>query len=343
MDTQITYDFRSAKKAFSRIGIALVLFFVATFAAQLIIAYAGEMFFPKFFDRAFTYTEVVFISSLTMYLVGVPVFYLAVKGLDTFEGTVAKCSAKTFFVAFVISYSLTYIGQMIGDYLAAFIYDRFDVLLVSESIEIVSNISWVEALVFSVIIGPFFEELVFRKWIIDRTRGYGEKLSVIFSALMFAFFHTSIQQFFYTFFVGLLYGYLYTRKGKLIYCYLLHAAFNFFGAVVPLLFTAFVPDYDKFLELALTSSDFDKLYSMVEANAMGYGAIALYSLLTVAMSFVGIFWFSKRVRNLRFERAAFEIPKDNEAMTAFVNIGVGLFVLFAVAYPFLSMAAEKLL
>ncbi len=337
MDLQSTYDFSSAKKAFSRIGIALVMFFISTFAAQLLFEAVCVLLFPDFLKNGITPQMAVIISSATMYLVGVPVFYLCVRSLDTFEGDSAKCSVKTLFVAFVISYALTYLGQMLGDAATAFIYNTMNIKLVSETIEIIRRISWVDALVFSVIIGPFFEELMFRKLIIDRTRGYGEKLAVIFSALMFAFFHMSVQQFFYTFFVGLLYGYLYIRKGKLIYCWGLHAAFNFFGAVVPLLFTEFVPGYDKFLELAMDESAFEELYAMVEANPVAYGAVACYSFLTIVMSFVGIFWFAKRYRTMRFERAAFELPNDSEASTAFVNVGVILFIAFVIAYPFLGV------
>ena len=337
MDLQSTYDFRSAKKAFSRIGIALVLFFAATMAAQLLFGVVCELFFPEFLKGEITPQTSLLISSVTMYLIGVPVFYLCVKGLDTFDGDCTKCSFKTLGVAFVISFSLTYFGQMLGDTVASFFYETMNIELVSETIELISRISWLDALVFSVIIGPFFEELMFRKLIIDRTRGYGEKLSVIFSALMFAFFHMSVQQFFYTFFIGLLYGYLYIRKGKLIYCWLLHAAFNFFGAVVPLLFTEFVPEYDSFMKMAFDENAMEKLFEIVEANPVAYGIVAWYSLATIVMSFVGIFWFSKRVRRMRFERAAFELPKDSEASTAFVNLGVILFIALAIAYPFLGV------
>lgn len=336
MDAQTAYDFRSARKAFSRIGIALVMFFIATFAAQLLFEAVCVLLFPDFLKNGITPQMAVIISSATMYLVGAPVFYLCLKGLDTFEGTVEKCSLATLGTAFVISYSLSYLGQMMGDYVSAFIYSTMDIELVSETLEIISQISWVDALVFSAIIGPFFEELIFRKLIIDRTRGYGEKLAVIFSALMFAFFHMSVQQFFYTFLIGLLYGYLYIRKGKLIYCFALHAAFNFLGAVVPLMFAEYVPGYDKFLTLALDENAFEELYQMIEQNLFAYGIVAWYSLATLAMSFVGIFWFTKRYRTMRFERAAFELPRDSEGTTAFVNVGVILFIALAIAYPFLG-------
>jgi len=338
MDSQMTYDFRSAKKAFSRIGLALVMFFVSTFAAQIILELAGLYFFPEFFKNGLSPRAVVIISSATMYLVGVPVFYLFVRRLDTFEVDGAKCSLKTLGVAFVISFSLTYFGQMLGDAAAAFVYKTMNVSLVSETLELVSSISWIDALVVSVIIGPFFEELIFRKLIIDRTKGYGEKLAVIFSALMFAFFHMSVQQLFYAFFIGLMFGYLYIRKGKLIYCWLLHAAFNFFGAVVPLLFTEFVPGYDKLLTLALDENAFDEMYALVEAHPIAYGMVAWYSLATLAMSFIGIFWLAKRIRSMYFAKADFELPKDSEATTAFVNVGVILFIALSVVYPFLTAA-----
>lgn len=323
MDLQQNFGFKSARKAFSRCGIALILFFAATFASQILIG----MLFGKQLENMSRLSELI-LSSATMYLIGFPVFYLSLNGIDTFEGDSAPCSLKTLGVAFVISMTLMYFGQILGDVVAAFFYNTFNILLVSESLEIIGQIKWYEALIFSVIIGPFVEELMFRKLIIDRTRGYGEKLSIVFSALMFGFFHMSPQQFFYAFFIGLLYGYLYIRKGKLLYCWLLHAVFNFFGGTLPLILMQFA-DYEKFLN----AGSYDEMYKMIEANPIGFGAISAYSLATLVMSFVGIGWFLKRYRRIRFERALFELPKDSEATTAFVNVGVILFIAFTIIYP----------
>ncbi len=330
------YDFSSAKKAFSRIGIALTLFFAATLLAQIAFELIVTVLFPGFLENGMSYRGIVILSTVTMYLIGTPVFYLCIRSLDRFDTEKVKCPFQTLITAFVMSISLMYIGEMLGNYVSALIYEWFDIMPMSQTLEIINKISWVDALIFSVLIGPFFEELMFRKLIIDRTRGYGEKLSVIFSAIVFALYHMSVQQLFYTFLVGLLYGYLYIRKGSLLYNWLLHAAFNFFGAVIPLLFKEFVPEYERFLELSTSETSVEELFEIVESNMFAYGIVSWYSVGLMAMAFLGVFWLFKRMKQIRFEKAVFELPKDSEATTAFVNVGVILFITFAIAYPIVS-------
>lgn len=321
------YDFSSAKKAFSRIGLALLAFFAATFLSQYIFAEIVDRFFPNLFAGGVTYLHKLIISFVTMYLIGVPVFYLCIKGVDTFPADVGKIGLSSLVSAFIISMTLSYVGSMLGDGVSSVIYRATDVMPITETLELISGISWEWALVFVAIIGPFFEELIFRKLIIDRTRGFGEKLSMIFSAILFALYHISVQQFFYAFFIGMLYGYIYLRTGKMIYSYVLHAAFNLFGSVIPLMLNEIV-DYTKLL----TAKSSEEMYKMVEENMLGYSIVSLYSLATIVMAFAGVGLLLKKIRTMRFETALFQLPKDSEATTAFVNVGVMLYITFVICY-----------
>ncbi|MBQ8836539.1 MAG: CPBP family intramembrane metalloprotease [Clostridia bacterium] len=333
---EISFDFKSAKKPFSRIGIALVLFFAATFTAQEIIVLAANALLPEWLS-GITYTEVLIISQVTMYLIGLPIFYLAVRRLDKEPPAKMHCSAKTVGTAFLIAMALTYIGQIIGEFVFSLLYDTLDIAFTSDTFEIINNITWYEALISTVIIGPLVEEFMFRKVIIDRTRMYGEKLSLIFSALMFAFFHMSVEQFFYAFFAGLLLGYLYLRRGKLLYCWILHALFNFFGAVLPIILYNFV-DMEAFLSAATA----EEMYKLINDDILGYGLISLFSLATMAMSVIGFYLLLKKYKSRRFEEVSLKLPKDSEATVAFTNVGVILFVLFAIAYPFITSFIKQL-
>ena len=74
---------------------------------------------------------------------------------------------------------------------------------------------------------PLFEETIFRKFLIDRLHPYGERLAVIFSALVFAMAHQNGMQFFLAFFLGIVFGIVYLRTGKLGYTIFLHFMINF--------------------------------------------------------------------------------------------------------------------
>ena len=125
----------------------------------------------------------------------------------------------------------------------------------------------------------------------------------------------------------MLYGYIYVRTGKMIYSYVLHAVFNFFGSVLPLMLDDIV-DYTKLL----TAQSTDEMYKMVEENLLGYSIVSLYSLAIIIMAFAGVGLLLKKIRTLRFEPALFQLPKDSEATTAFVNAGVILYITFVICY-----------
>ena len=122
-----------------------------------------------------------------------------------------------------------YVGNMIGIMITSLInggtsLNPLDALAASDSI-------FAKVLV-TVIIAPLLEELIFRKLLIDRMNVYGERLAVVTSALMFALFHGNLSQFFYAYFLGLVFGYVYLRSGRLIYSAILHMAVNFMGMVL---------------------------------------------------------------------------------------------------------------
>ena len=76
--------------------------------------------------------------------------------------------------------------------------------------------------VFLVILGPIFEEWMFRKQLIDHTRKYGEKTAILLSGLAFGLFHMNLFQFFYAFLLGVMFGYIYMRTSKLRYSTAMH-------------------------------------------------------------------------------------------------------------------------
>ena len=76
------------------------------------------------------------------------------------------------------------------------------------------------------ILPAIFEELLFRKFMIDRTLRHGEFISCAMSGIMFGLWHGNFQQFFFAFFLGVLFAFVYIRTGKIIYTIILHASLN---------------------------------------------------------------------------------------------------------------------
>ncbi len=331
-----TFDFKSAKSAFSRIGFALLAFLISTILVQLAILIPLRYIYPGAIEFIYTPNVLTIFSSLTMYLVGFPVFYLIIRKMNTEAPTKRKCGFGTLAIGFLISISLMYVGTNIGTLVSSLLYDIFKLNMTSDTLALVSSLKWYEALPWAVIIAPLIEELVFRKLILDRTRMYGEKLAMIFSSLLFAFFHTSIEQFFYAFLMGLLLSYLYLRKGKILPCWLLHMVFNFIGGVLPLIIYEFV-DIEAFIA-AMLEENMEKMIRLIEENLLGYSILSMYSLSLMGMSVAGFILLMIKSKKMHFSPTSLPLPKDSEATVAFTNVGVVLFILFSIVYPFVSAA-----
>ena len=66
-------------------------------------------------------------------------------------------------------------------------------------------------LLYVVLIGPIFEELIFRGAIMGTLRRFGNNFAILFSSILFGFYHMLILQIPFAFVMGLLFGYVATR------------------------------------------------------------------------------------------------------------------------------------
>ena len=79
----------------------------------------------------------------------------------------------------------------------------------------------------AIIVAPIFEELVFRKLVLDRIGSFGETPAVLCSALIFGLAHQNAGQFFLAFLLGVLFARIYLHTGKIVYTMVLHFMINF--------------------------------------------------------------------------------------------------------------------
>ena len=66
-------------------------------------------------------------------------------------------------------------------------------------------------LVYIILIGPFFEELIFRGAVMGALRRYGDNFAILFSSLLFGFYHAIFLQIPFGFVMGLIFGYAASR------------------------------------------------------------------------------------------------------------------------------------
>ncbi len=239
---------KKARSTFSWCGFSIVIGIGAFLIIQILFS-IGYTFYlninEKEFDEGFANTLLLLMNEFLM-LPSILLLMLVKKGQKPEEG---KFSVLEFFKFMIISFPLMYAGSIVGNILS-YLFTKGNA---TNSIdELLSDFS-IFNIIMVVAVAPVLEELVFRKFIIDRTAMYSEKCAVLFSALCFALFHVNLFQSFYTFAVGLIWGYVYVRSGKIHYTIIMHSLMNLFGGVISPLVVSLL-DEEKLKEIAASTS-----------------------------------------------------------------------------------------
>ena len=324
------FDLKAATRVFSRIGFALLGYLVV---ANLLVTAFTLGYMWLFQDENPSVSALSILSMLGLSILG-PLFCRLFLGkLPASAPIRGRASLTTLLSLCTVAFFFIYAGNILGIFASETIGTMLNMPIEEGTLELVAQMPWYIALPVVVLVGPLAEEYVFRKLLLDRTRIYGEKLAILFSAILFAFYHSSIQQFFYALFVGLLLGYLYMRTGNLWYGYLIHAVVNFFGSVVPLLLMSH-GGMNDILD-ALEVGSMEAIAAAMEAHPLGVLAIIVFGLLEMLLSLGGFVLFLRLRKKLRFYPAEADLPRDTEATVAFTGIGVILFIAFCVGFPIL--------
>jgi len=216
-------------KAFSRIGFALFLMIAVTFVLQ----YGAFLLFGRMETQTGELTwQWYAVLLLSQYVVAMPAAWLVLRPLPKTQTGNQRLDARRFLVIIPICVFLMYAGSLAGNIVFSMIesISHKEIPNILEGILSKSDV-WASLAVFGVA-APVFEELFFRKLLIGRLNVYGEKIAVFVSALIFSLIHGNFTQVFYAFGLGMAFGYIYVKTGRIIYTIVIHVAINILGGVV---------------------------------------------------------------------------------------------------------------
>ena len=223
-------DTRFFQKKYSELGFRMLACAVIINAVQIIVPillnYAG-------IDWQSDMNVSLAVSMIPMFVLGYPVSYLIMRD-ESGANAIGKRKMKAghFLIAFLMSYAFLMAGNIIG-LIITYGIGLIKGEPVTNSIqEIVTGTNIWTTSVFTVLLAPIFEELLFRKFLCDRVAGFGYKRAILLSGLMFGLFHGNLNQFFYAFFIGCFFAFIYVNTGRIIYTIGLHMMVNFIGSVV---------------------------------------------------------------------------------------------------------------
>ena len=316
------YDPTPAKKAFSRIGFSASAMWVIWIALTLVLSYVIKRFFPGWSEEnPWFYLSA---AELPLYLCAIPVALLLMRKVERAKLERHKLPARLFAVYFLICEFFLTAGNLLGRVVNSIIEHLVGAAQEDPVTMLVGSASFWPKVVFLVILAPLVEEFIFRRQLIDRMKPYGEKLAVVLSALMFGLFHGNFSQGFYAFAIGLVFGYLYIRSGKLRYTVVLHMIINSLGGIV-------APYVLEKTGLLTASMDYAELVEELSGNMTAMIPLAIYGLIMFAAIIAGLVLFLTRRKKIVFLPAERQIPAGSRLRTAVLNPGMLLFILISAA------------
>lgn len=315
---------KEIKKHFSKLGLRYFFGTLIVLAVQTIPLVLVQLLCPEWLEND---DVALLISTLPMYLIGMPILILMVRKLPAVTPERHHMSADAFFQAAIMCLALVYVTNIIGNLLTAAIGNLKGSAVSNVVADLAASVSPWTVLIYMVIIAPIMEEYVFRKLIVDRTCRYGQGVAIVLSGLMFGLFHGNLNQFVYAFALGAFLAYLYVQTGNLKITIALHMIINFFGGLVSTLLLGVI-DEESLIEAASSGSQ-SILIAYAMQNLSWLLLYEIYVLFLVGVTITGIVLFILSFAKKRFSISAGEvsIPKGKRFSTVILNLGMILYCL----------------
>ncbi len=320
-------DRRAARRTFSRIAISLAAYtavsYVVILLLRLILTATG---LTGAVSENICLSWVL--SVAPMYLCGLPVLWLIVRGMPEYPIRRKSFSASNFLILFLVSRAFLTVGSVVSQIIVGLLERLLGYEIADSTTDMVeSTPAWLLILLV-VLLAPLVEEFIFRKLFIDRLAGYGDKAAILFTSALFGIAHGNFYQFIYTFLLGLILGYLYTRTGKMRWSFLLHAITNFLGSVVALPILRAIRRLEEIT--AMENPDLSEMF--------GLSSLVLsYSVILYGMAILGVIFFFLYKKRIRLSEGDYPLPAKTLFAASVCNLGTPIFFLISVAEFVLSI------
>lgn len=196
-----------------------------------------NVFFYDFYTENFA-TIYIILNSINVCVIGTTVLALALRKLPVTKIEKRPMKIGQLLLLIMMMYGLTQVGSLMGMpiHLALTTIGSLTADSEDAAAELSNNLVFSSGTVIRIIsigiLPAIFEELLFRKFLIDRTIRHGEFISCAMSGIMFGLWHGNFQQFFFAFFIGVLFAFVYIRTGNIIYTMIMHASMNLVTSTV---------------------------------------------------------------------------------------------------------------
>ncbi|MBQ8718365.1 MAG: CPBP family intramembrane metalloprotease [Clostridia bacterium] len=327
---------QTARRAFSRIGISVVVMIGVWLSLNLLISIFALAANP---DLITSPTFAMFSSTLPLICIAIPVAYAIVKNMPSVKPEVQPPigAAKLVIVLFACM-GIMIAGNLISN-LAMSFFSAITGLEPANSLDVVLDAPiWVVTLC-AVILSPIFEEILCRGFLLRRLLPYGEIPAIMISSIIFACIHGNLFQFVYAFGIGVVFSILYLRTGRFGYCVILHIIINALGSLFSVFFLSQMdPDFAKILlEGANIAVNDPAFLEMMLENIVPLMLMGLYSMTEYAMAFAGILLIILGWRKVKIVRKENDLSLSRTLSLAAASVGGVLLIIVAVFFTMMNM------
>lgn len=327
-----SYPLKEARKYYMGIGFRMLILTVIVYSVQFIMALGVELLNIKGDE----FVMQLIISGISIYLIGYPSLLLMFRKHEKQEPARNPMGAGTFFAGIFQMAALTGVGAIIGLIVHLVIVNAMnmninDVSDASGIVNLLLNSSFWLRVLFVGVLAPIFEELIFRKTLIDNCAKYGQWPAIIISGLFFGLFHGNFQQFFFATFIGMFFAYIYLKTGNIVYTILYHMAMNLTTSIVTVYVISGL-DMEAYQEITLHPEYFQDISLIpdnIKAALPGVAAYLLWIMFLCLICMIGVvIWvIMLSFKKMHVERKETDLPVGKAVGTVFTNAGVILYMI----------------
>ncbi len=322
------YDYeperRRMRSTYSHLGWGVAIITIAWIAISSILYVLMELFAPELIENGIIST---LLGTLPLYVICMPLLFLIIFSRPKAVIEKKKLKFGHFILLFFIAQALMMAGSMIGNNIMEILSTITGIDFYNKLNDTMDLPLWFSALL-TVVLAPIFEELIFRKLLLDRMLPHGELAAIFVNGLLFGAFHGNFYQFFYAALLGMLLSFVYARTGKIHHCIFIHMAVNFFGGVLPTIFMNWA-DYDTLMTLANEMinnpegvEQLDAITQHVMNHLGGTLGVLLFVFAQYALAALGVVFFIIRRRKFALKKKDEQLSGRMALRAAILNPGV---------------------
>lgn len=224
----------SPKQIVSRSFFALFMLAVTVNVVQLAVELLVMWLKPELVEADWYIWALTLVSLI---VIGFPTYYLIIRKVpDSPRGEATRIRPLYFIAFFFICVAAMYITNFITQIIVFFISQAKGDDLKNYVMEAITGGNFIITLIYVSIVAPIYEEIVFRKILLNKLRRFGDVPAILMTGIAFGLFHFNLLQFFYAAVLGFLFAYITIRTNKIIYAIILHMMINFMStAITPLI------------------------------------------------------------------------------------------------------------